>query len=160
MCACMNINTHITDIHMYECMHVYVYRLCECLGMYFIDIWVCGCMYVYMSIWIYAYMYVGRHVYNIYVQTWIAWMHEYMFYVCICIHDIDMHWHILFVSMYVNKHILDIHIYIYAVWIYSFRFAYMGVWIHGYMYVFRQTCTYKCAYILHVCIHTCVCIYV
>ena len=36
----MYINIHITDLHMCECMYVYVYILYECLylGMYTVDI--------------------------------------------------------------------------------------------------------------------------
>ena len=67
-------------------------------------------VYPYKSVLIYAYMYVGRHVY----------MHRYTHYIYACIHMYEYIYVYMYIGrhawtymcefVYINTHIMDIHI--------------------------------------------------
>ena len=95
-------------MHMYRCMYVYLYMPFGCihLGMY-IDrhMSVCACIYTYMSVCIYAIIYLPRQTYMS-VCRFIHILNIYMHTPCMYamyVHDI------LYVCIYINPHIVDIH---------------------------------------------------
>ena len=135
ICACLDINTHITHIYinMYVQMQVYMH---ECIGMQI------------FIISMYTVRYVYRHIHkSVYRKIMCTYRHMYLytFYIPSCINTFTcMHIGIhvckqtcigyICVCMHINTHTyIYIYIYIYIYYIYIYGCIYLGVHIGRHM---------------------------
>ena len=114
MYACMNVCTYawvfFIWVHLYECMHKYIFRACRYVG-----------MYAYMhKMYVYVDMYVCMYTYgmNVARQTW----------VCICM--LSMH-----VWVYIPMHVcIPVCIYLYQIFtpmsLHAYLICHWIIWLH------------------------------